>query len=46
MTAYLPYVEGFIAGAAIVGAWWLWIGHKAKIRAAEQAALAAATKKL
>lgn len=44
MSAILPYVYGFIGGAACVGAWWWWIGHRAKIRALEQAALSAAKK--
>ncbi len=42
MTNFLPYVGCFLGGAACVGAWWWWIGHKAKVRALEQAALVAA----
>ena len=44
MTNFLPYVGCFLGGAACVGAWWWWIGHKAKVRAREQAALVAAKK--
>lgn len=44
MANFLPYLEGFIVGAACVGAWWFWIGHRARVRALEQAALAAAKK--
>lgn len=42
MSNFLPYVYGFCAGAALVGAWWWWIGNKAKardaVKTAEQAA--------
>lgn len=42
MANFLPFVEGFVAGAALVAAWWWWIGHRAKAKAlittAEQAA--------
>lgn len=44
MSAILPYVYGYLGGCATVGAWWWWLGHKAKVRAAEQAALNAAKK--
>jgi hypothetical protein len=44
MTAFLPYVYGFIGGAIVVAGWWWWIGHRAKVKALEQAALAAAKK--
>jgi hypothetical protein len=34
MTACLPsLLIGLVVGAALVGAWWWWIGHKAKARA-------------
>lgn len=33
MATILPYVIGFVVGAACVGLWWFWIGHKAKVRA-------------
>jgi len=44
MTTILPYVYGFIGGAAAVGVWWWWIGHKAKARALLEAAQQAAKK--
>jgi len=33
MATFLPYVYGFVAGAACVAGWWWWIGHRAKARA-------------
>lgn len=36
MATYLPYVYGFVAGAACMGLWWWWINHRAKARAALQ----------
>lgn len=44
MEQVLYVIYGFVGGAACVGGWWFWINHRAKIRAAEQAALAAAKK--
>ncbi len=44
MAAMLPYLYGFMGGAAGVALWWWWIGHRAKVKALEQAALAAAKK--
>ena len=36
MNEFLPVVYGFIGGAAVVGAWWGWINHRAKVRAMVQ----------
>lgn len=44
MTNFLPYVGCFLLGAACVGAAWLWVKYRAKIKAVEQAALVAAKK--
>lgn len=44
MANLIPYVICFAGGGAVVGGWWWWINHKAKVKALEQAALAAAKK--
>lgn len=36
MATLLPYAYGFVAGAALMGAWWWWINHRAKARATVQ----------
>ena len=33
MNTVLNLAIGFVVGAGVVGGWWLWIGHKAKVRA-------------
>ena len=38
MQNILGYVGCFVLGAACVGVWWYWIGHRAKVRALAAAA--------
>ncbi len=44
MTNLLPYVGCFLLGAGAMGAAWLWVSYRAKIKAIKQAALTAAKK--
>lgn len=32
MSPYLAMLIGVVIGAACVGAWWWWIGYRAKVR--------------
>jgi len=44
MSSILPYVIGFVVGAACVGGWWFWINYRAKVRAIVATAQQAAQK--